>query len=177
MRSFLLLIDGPPGAGKTSVAEVIHQKFPRTALLGHDRIVSLISGFKRDERNNAVVRAVGPATARAFLEHGMNVIVEQPFNLELARKYQRLGKRLNVKTVTIQLAASRELSLRRIEKRNKGARTWKTPHVVQARLLRNLRRHENRPPISTYVIDTSNRTARQIAAEIAQHIRSRRPSK
>lgn len=176
MRPFLLIIDGPAGAGKTTVAEIVHQKFPRTALLGHDRIVWFISGFKRDERNNRIVGSVGLATVREFLKCGMNVIVEQDFAYETIKSYQNLGKALKVKTVTVQLVVPRKVSLERIGKRNNGPNSWKVPRIAPRRLLRNFRRYESRPSVHAHIIDAVSQTPEKIATEIAHQIRNKRTS-
>lgn len=172
MRPFLLILDGPTGAGKTTSSELVHQEFPRTALLGMDRLKWSVSNFKRDHRNNEMINTVVLATTRAFLEQRVNVIVEQGFRDGWVEQYLQLGEELQVKTVTIQLVAPRDVLLGRISERNKKPHARNVPHPLPSRVLSNIRKHAKKSFVDAKIIDSSNHNAKQVAAEIIRSIRT-----
>lgn len=78
----VLVLSGPPGAGKSSVAERLVARVPRGVLLAQDDFFAAVrSGFIppwREEsgaQNEAVVRACAAAAAE-FARHGYDVVVE-----------------------------------------------------------------------------------------------------
>ncbi len=174
MKQFLLILDGPTGAGKTTTAEIIHKEFPGTALIGMDRIKWSVSGFKRDDRNNEKINVIVLEMSNAFLRQGYSLIVEQGFREGWAEQYQRLGEKLKVKTITVQLQAPREVLLQRIAKRNRKPHPTGIPRVPQSRVLRNIRKQLNKSPIESVIIDSSSRSSEHLAKEIATLIRSRK---
>ena len=171
MRNFLLILDGPTGAGKTTAANAVHPLFPRTALLGMDRVKWAISHYKRISRNNAIVNDVIFAMTKEFLKHHLNVIVEQGFREGVVEAYQSLGNKLGVKVVTIQLTASRKVLLSRIVARRKTAEALQHPLLPMSRILRNIRRHGAKRPIRGLVVDTTLLRPRQVAAIIVGYIK------
>ncbi len=174
MKSFLLLLDGPTGAGKTTSSEIVHTKFPGTALIGMDRIKWSVSSFKRDDRNNEKINVIVLEMARAFLGQGYNVIVEQGFREGWAQQYQQLGRELTVKTITVQLQVPRAVLLQRIAKRNRQPHPSDKPRVPQSRVLRNIRKQLNKPAIESVKIDSSSWGPDKVADEIVTLIRSRK---
>ncbi len=166
MTHFLLIIDGPTGAGKSTAADIIHKEIPRTALLGMDRIKWSVSGFRRDRRNNEMINKVVLAMAREFLVGRVNVIVEQGFHEGGVEIYQQLGKELSVKTITVQLLAPRDVLLTRIDQRSKIPHPNSVPPVPRSRVLNNIRKHANKTPVSSIKIDTIQYSPSEIAAKI-----------
>lgn len=171
MRNFLLILDGPTGAGKTTAANAVHAVFPRTALLGMDRVKWAVSHYKRNSRNNAIVNDVIFVMTAEFLKHHLNVIVEQGFCEGVVEAYQSLGKKLGAKVVTIQLTATRAVLVQRILGRRKTAEARQHPLLPMSRILRNIRRHAAKRPIRGFVIDTTLLQPSQVAAKILQYIR------
>lgn len=166
MKPFLLLIDGPSGVGKSAAAEIIHQKFPRTALVGLDRIKWSISGFRRDLRNNAVVTEASLAVTQVFLEHRINVIFDQRLMDGEFARLRRIARRANARFVAVQLTAPRSVILQRIQVRSRTKDYLKRPPVAMSRWMRNLRQYEARAPIPAIAIETAGYSPRQVARKI-----------
>ncbi len=166
MKPFLLIIDGPSGAGKTTAAELVHKQTQRTALLGLDRLKWSISGFKRHTRNNTIVRDGLFALTQSFLTDGISVIVEQAFRKDEVERYKRVSRRLHIRCVLVQLSAPRAVLLKRIIQRSKRPDTLKRPPVPLSRMKRNLRRFYLKGDIGAIVIETTNKNPRQVATAI-----------
>jgi len=78
----VLIVTGPPGAGKSTVARLVAQRLERAACLEADWFwTAIVSGFlapwtpAADEQNRAVLSAVGAATG-ALATHGYDVVVD-----------------------------------------------------------------------------------------------------
>ena len=81
-RPAVLIITGPPGAGKSTTARLVAQRFDRAACLESDWFwTTIVTGFvvpwrpEADPQNRAVLRAVAAATA-ALVAAGYSVVVE-----------------------------------------------------------------------------------------------------
>ena len=170
MHPFLLLIDGPKGSGKTAAAEILHQRFPRTALLGMDRIKWSMSDFKRNRRNNTIIYDVVKAMAGAFLDQGVNVIVEQGFREGLANEFLVIGKKHKARMFIVSLTAPRSVLLVRVKRRMKTRQATSRPPIAWSRVQRNMRIQAARPPLGGPVIDTEHITPVQVANIINQII-------
>src|SRR3989338_1424432 len=93
-KKFFVVIDGPMGAGKTTVAKLLHQKIKRTALLGIDRVKWTVSDFSRSSKDNAMTADVVLAMCKEYLKHGLNIILDQGFmRKEFLNPYLQLAKK------------------------------------------------------------------------------------
>lgn len=173
MKPFLLLLDGPMCFGKTTTAETVHERFPRTALLGMDRLKWSMSGFKRSSRNNAIIHNVIQAMTGAFLKNGVNVIVEQGFKEGLAEEFMRIGKQTRSRIIIVSLTALRTVLLARVRRPMKTRAAKARPAISWTRVLRNLRIMAARPPLGGSVIDTEHLTPMQTADAVTRVIKKR----
>jgi predicted ABC-type ATPase len=150
---FLLIIDGMTGAGKTTTARLLADSIPRLAVVGMDKIKKFISDFERGERDNLIARDVTFEMTKAYLEHNISVIIEQPFRPESEiKKYDDLAIKYSVPLYKFQLVVSPELAFERVANRQKDSET-KNP---EDRIKRNISLFENREHLVFTVIDTSN---------------------
>jgi predicted kinase len=133
-----------------------------------------ISAFKRDDRANEKVNRVVLDMARSFLNQGYSVIVEQGFREGWVEMYQTLGSELKVKTITVQLQVPRDILLQRVSERNRQPHPTNKPRVPQSRVLRNIRKQLNKSPVESIKIDSSVKSAKEVAAEVARLIRGRK---
>jgi predicted kinase len=74
----LILLNGPPGAGKSTVARMYVQEHPLVLDLDLDRIRDLIGEWREDPHEAGILtRRIAIAAARAHLVAGHDVVVPQ----------------------------------------------------------------------------------------------------
>ena len=78
----LIVVTGPPGAGKSTVARVLADRFPRSALVTGDSFFAFVSGGwvapwlpEAHEQNDVVLRAAASAAGR-FVAGGYTVVYD-----------------------------------------------------------------------------------------------------
>ena len=167
-KKFIIVIDGPMGSGKTTVAALLHKKLKRTAHLGLDRIKWFISDFKRIPEDNEIVRQVVSAMTKEYLRHGISVIVEQGMRKERIDALKRIAKKENAKFFAYQLTASKTVLLKRVHQR---PHLSNRPKVTKARIERNWRAYmeSHKKPIAT-LIDVEKISAQQVANRILKDL-------
>jgi hypothetical protein len=122
-------------------------------VVGIDKIKKFISDFERGERDNLIARDVTFEMTKAYLEHNISIVIEQPFRLEAEiNKYDDLAKEYSVPIYKFQLVVNPELAFERVVNRQKDSET-KNP---EDRIKRNISLFENREHLGFSVIDTSN---------------------
>ncbi len=166
-NKFLIIIDGPMGSGKTTVAKLLHAKLKRTALLGLDRIKWFISDFKRIPADNEIVRNVVAAMTREYLRQGIGVIIEQGMREERIEALKRTAKRYGARCFVYQLDAPKALLFRRVHQRPRLAGK---PKISNTRIERNYRAHMEHKYAKAEVLDAEKFTARQIANKILKDL-------
>jgi predicted ABC-type ATPase len=160
----LIIIDGQNGAGKSTTAQLLHARLPRTALVAFDKIKRLLSDFAANEADHRLANDVVRAMTKEYLDHGINVIIESYIPTpEVAELYASLaagGARLHC----YELEASFATRMSRIEARPlaEGAKKKITPEKLElydrgfvSNKLAGLR-----------VITTEGRTPEEVVGEI-----------
>lgn len=78
----MVVIFGPAGAGKSTLAELLKNEISYTAHVSSDHIKRYISEFKEIPSHNKVSRNVTNAMIAEYLKNGVNVIVDQGMDRE-----------------------------------------------------------------------------------------------
>ena len=76
----LILINGPCGVGKSSVASALHASMPLSYLLDVDSVMQNVSGYREPEHKEdrtELTHAIAKASVEAALSLGRDVIVEK----------------------------------------------------------------------------------------------------
>ena len=165
--TFLIIIDGPMGAGKTTVAKLLHERLKRTALLGLDRIKWFISDFKRIPEDNEIVRNVVAAMTKEYLRQGISVIIEQGMRKDSIEKLKKMARQNGATCLVYQLEAPKRLLLERVHER---PRLPGKPRISNARIERNYKFHQENKYAKAIVFDAEKMTAKQIANRIMKDL-------
>lgn len=169
MQKFLIIIDGPMGAGKTTIGRLIHQQLPRTAILSTDAIKFFISDFERGDRDNAITATVLMQMCREYVKQGINILLPQAFwKKEYLDPYLKLAEENDLKVFIYQLEGSKELLLNRIHNRPKPALA-KAP-VSEERILENLKKWEDNRYDLGKVFNVDELSSEQIAEIILRDL-------
>ena len=115
----LILLNGPPGAGKSSVARMYVEEHPLTLDLDLDRIRDLIGQWREDPHNAGILtRRMAIAAARVHLKEGHDVIVPQMLvRPDFIVQLEELAHAVAVDFVEIVLLDTKANCLRRFEER------------------------------------------------------------
>jgi len=164
----LVLVDGPPGAGKSAVARIVATAAPRpTVHLHTDSFYAWIrSGFvppylPQAQAQNEVVTAVMTGAACAYAQGGYDVIVDGIIGPWLLPVFLAAGQRARLGLRYVVLRPSLEVALARATGRTGGQLTDPGPITGLYRAFSDLGELER------HVVDSSGQTPEQTAAELA----------
>lgn len=136
----LIIMVGPPGAGKTTIAKEIADTFGNFVIVSPDKIREEITGDMNNQSQNEVVfgRVYGQLTA--YLEDGYNVIYDAT-NCRSTYRYKIIDvcKAYAYKIVCLMSTTPIAECIRRNDERNRVV-----PEDVIEKMYFNLRKH---PPI------------------------------
>lgn len=162
---FILLIDGMTGAGKSTIAKLLSQQFPRTAHLWIDRIKKFIGDFERGKRDNNIAREVIFAMVKTYLDLGISLIIEHPMDSDEVSRYENLANELGIHISKVQLYTTPELAYQRITERQKD----KEDKVPEDRILRNIGLFEKKDGFVQ--IDTTSREVDEVVVIVSDHFK------
>jgi predicted kinase len=168
-KPFLILIDGPMGAGKTTMAKILHTKLKRTAYLGLDRIKWYISDFKRIPRDNDISRNVLLAMIKEYLKQDINVLLDQSMKKDEIEILKELSKKYNAKCFIYQLDAPRKLLQKRVEERT---RLLNKPKISKTQIERNYRIHLNNKYFHTTIFNSEKLSPEHIVKLILKEVKN-----
>lgn len=151
----IIIINGPCGVGKSSIAMRLHEAFPRSFLLDIDSVRRLFSQYKekREESGQASLK-LSEAIVETCLNMGYDVIVDKmQFDTEVLDRYYEIAKQKEAEVKEIILWATKEVVMERAH-----ARGWKeggslTPEKCEAFWYQIEEMKGKRP--NAVIIDTS----------------------
>jgi predicted kinase len=115
----LALLNGPPGAGKSTLARMYAQAHPLTLNLDIDAVRDMLGQWKSDPRSAGILaRAAVLAAARAHLGAGHDVVIPQFLGrLPFVEQAEALAREADATFRMVILLDSEENSLRRFARR------------------------------------------------------------
>lgn len=134
MKQFIAIINGPMGAGKTTVAEILKKKVPNTAFISVDKIKWFVSDFDRTSEQNQVAMEVVMAMSKVYLSNGLSIVYDQ--GLIKPGRFKQitdLAKGKDIKLFHFRLEAPKEILIERIKNRPKPLLASKKVPLERAR--------------------------------------------
>ena len=122
----LILFNGPPGVGKTTIAKKVHETLPMSFLLDLDLQREFISQYKQYPKESNLLSfdiALGIAETclnnnRDFISgKGMLDITEDGKNKNILDQFIKLGHKYGAEVYEIFLWADKEITLKRADER------------------------------------------------------------
>lgn len=161
-NQFLLLIDGPMGGGKSTVADLLKDKLENVLFTGLDRLKWSVSGFDRSPGQNKIVADLVLSITKTALEDGISVCVEQGFmRAEYMTPFVQLGKAMNAQVLIYQIEAPRDILKERLSARKTPIEA-RSP-VSMEKIEKNLDTYFNNKYSQAKVIDSQRYGPEQIA--------------
>jgi predicted ABC-type ATPase len=170
MKTSLIIIDGQNGAGKSTVAKLLHTKIKNTAIIHWDNVKKLVSDFKPNDRDRNIAAQVARAMAQTYLKNNVSVIYETYFGKAeyLNAVLALAGKQIRV--FIYQLEAPFDVRHKRIKLRQANTPKHKIV-LTKARLIRNDKLYSKSKYLKAKVIDSTHMTPEKIVAEILKNLK------
>jgi len=119
-KSFIIILDGPMGTGKTTLAKLLHLKLNRTAFLSWDELKWLVNGLENNSEDKDLIAEIRFEMAKKMLTNGINVIIEGGFNKkERLDLYLELAKEQKLNLLGYYFSAPEEILVERAMARPK----------------------------------------------------------
>jgi len=171
-KQTVIILDGPMGSGKTTIATIIHKKIKNLVYLGTDKIKWLQSDFKRNDKEISISIEVILSMMRVYLKNGFHILISENFIDKNARdKFIFLSKNKKVKLFIYHLDAPRKVLLKRISKRSKIHEGKGMLPLSKSFILKNLKLHPRNKYVKAKVIDTSKKPPEEVANLILTEIK------
>ena len=121
MKSKLIILNGPLGIGKSTLAKRYGEDHPMTLVLDIDEVWSMLSNWREEKEVSAPLsKKMALEMARIALTAGHDVIVPQIIQTsELAESLEKLSKECGAHYYEILLIVDEEESIRRYIERGK----------------------------------------------------------
>lgn len=169
MNTFLLLLDGMTGAGKTTTTKLLAKDLPRTAIIGMDKVKWFLTDFERGTRDNDISKEVTLQMTKKYLELGISVIIEQPFkSIEEIQEYEEIARAYSVPCYKFQLFTTPEIAHHRITERQKDSEN----KLPEERIQRNISLFKKRDELGFTIIDTSTLNKEEVAQQVLRGMQS-----
>ena len=165
----LIVVYGPAGVGKTTLADLLHDELSFTAHIGVDHIKRFISEFRDIASHQVVSRKVIDAMVEEYLETGISVIVEQGMTRAEIETLQKIAEEHNANFLVYRLDASRAVADERALKRQEAL--GKPPISKEEFDDHSIIHQENDYP-ATHAFDTETMSTRQMADEVLLDLRT-----
>lgn len=113
----LIIVYGPPGAGKTTLADSLHEELSYTAHIGVDHIKRFISEFRIIPSHQEVSKKVINAMTDEYLKNDISVIVEQGISRKEMEELKEIAIMHKAEFFVYRLEGTREVFDMRADER------------------------------------------------------------
>lgn len=119
----LIILNGPPGCGKSALAQMYADEHPLTLNLDIDRVRALLGSWHTDAHHAGLMaRAIALSAARTHAGAGHDVIVPQYLGqVTFLEQIEQLAADIGAEFHEIVLMDSKENALRRFAARSRGS--------------------------------------------------------
>jgi predicted kinase len=159
----LILITGPAGAGKTTLADYLHDELSYTAHIGVDHIKRFISEFRDIPTHQEVSKKVIVAMTHAYLKDGISVIVEEGMSRSEVEEFATLAQKHDAAFFVYRLSLSKEISDDRAQKRQAALNK---PPIAEEELAKHFMVHEENDYPDVVVLDAGNMTTEEMGKRV-----------
>ena len=166
----LIIINGPTGIGKSTVAKKIHDKLPLSFLLDIDAQRRYISDYRKNRKESSELSfVVSRAIVDEYLKSGHSVIIDKViFKTTTISDFIELAKKHNAKVYEFILNLDKKTLINRAKERGYKDEGLLTSEKVEEFWETTQEYIKNRP--DAVVIDTKNLNVEGVIKMIEGHI-------
>ena len=161
-----ILLNGPIGSGKSTIANLLKSKLKRTAMFGVEDIRGFISDFKPNKEDHLLTWKIIHSMCDEYFKNGISVLLEQSYcSKENVNQFLRLAKKHKCSIGFYHLYAPRSILLKRINQQKKDRK------VSRTKIISNIKKHEEMIYPDATVIDTSEMKPAEVAKLIVNDLK------
>lgn len=166
-RPFVMVIFGPAGVGKSTLAELLKNEISYTAHVSSDHIKRYISEFKEIPSHNKVSRSVTNAMIVEYIKNGINVIVDQGMDKDEIEILKTIASDQNADFFVYRIEAHPDIRTNRIKERAERInQPMMSQHTMD--ILSKIYEENDYPATNTF--DSGTLSTREIADLILKSI-------
>lgn len=168
----LILINGPTGVGKSTIAQKVHQSYPLSFLLDIDAQRRYISEYREHPaESRELVLKLSIAIVENYLQSGHDIIIDKVLtDVAVVEKFVELGKKYGAEVFEFILNTDKEILIARAEERGYIPGSMLTPEKVPEFWDRIQKYITERP--NAVVVETMNVSPEHTFAYIAEKIQT-----
>ena len=172
-KPFLIILDGPMGSGKSTVAQLLQKRIKeKTALISLDKLKRIVSNYKLDSYEHLRLAAkAGASMTNLYLKEGIDVIVEKAFIKEEFLKSFVNSIKTKSKIFIYQIEVPFDIGLSRIKEREKLKEKGIPKNKLKEKVTRNYSHYNRFKYGKAKVFDSSKLTPRKIVNKILKEIK------
>jgi|CXWL01.1.fsa_nt_gi cytidylate kinase len=160
MKNVAIIIRGPAGVGKSTVANLLHSKIPNSAKIDVDLIKRMISEDSSVIRTN-IAHSVSFSFAKELINNHYNIIIEEVFRDDHYFDVRKVFVESDYKCVTFFLSASLETLIQRDSDRKTKTKGKETISNLNKEIL---------PRKNEIVINTEQLSIEEVVHNIMEEI-------
>jgi len=171
-KPFLLILDGPMGAGKTTVSKLLNEKLQGTARVGFDNVKRFISGFEKNHKYKKISQKVILAMVDEYLKSGISVITEWVMKKERVQFFMKIAKKNGARFFAYEFDAPKHLLIKRINQRHQKSKELPKRNINEIRknFEKNYGFHAENRYNHPNVLDSEKLSINQIIRKILKDI-------
>ncbi len=162
-KPFVVIIHGPMGSGKTTLADLLHDEIADTAHFGADHIKRLVSDFRNVPSHTQIAKNIVPTMAEGYLKQGINLILEQAFTADEIKSLEQIARQYGAQFHVYGLDADRTILNERIAERTERL---KKPEVTAEHIDRSYSDYKQEKYEGGVTFDSSKISIREMADKI-----------
>ena len=159
----MVVIHGPMGAGKTALADLLHDEIANTAHFGADHVKWLVSDFRNVPSHTQIAENMVPVMAEGYLKQGINLILEQAFTAKDIKILEDISNKFGAKFYVYGLDANKETLNKRIAERTQ--RLGK-PEISIVHINQSYERYKQNMYKEGFLFDSEKISIREMADKV-----------
>ncbi len=162
-KLFMVVLIGPGGAGKTTLAKFIKDQIDHVAHVACDNISRFISESQEASSRKAISRSVAIAMTDEYLQNGISVVVEQGMDNKEVKRLHEIANKNGADFFLYRIEARHDIRIQRVIER---AIQTNKPIMTKEKMDWLLERYQENTYPSNNTFDSEKLSTEEIAKQI-----------